>query len=229
MPNISEEEMKYYLENTLKLTDTFSFDCQMCGKCCRKREEPIAMTGLDIFRICKALDKQPWDVLTKYMKGVVGHTSHLPLVYLDERPDGSCKLLHKGRCIVQENKPIVCALFPLGRFKADGEFQFKYFLSQSHCIGTKTRNKEWTLQEWLDNFQIEEYEQESLAWHKLLMGIVKVTAKMPIDKITPHIIEAMFMALYLHYNINEDFVNQVKENHKTLDKIFRKTYGKSIM
>lgn len=27
----------------------------------------------------------------------------------------------------------------------------------------------------------------------------------------------------------EDFVNQVKENHKTLDKIFRKTYGKSIM
>ena len=57
MPNISEEEMKYYLENILKPTDTFSFNCQMCGKCCRKREEPIAMTGLDIFRICKALDK----------------------------------------------------------------------------------------------------------------------------------------------------------------------------
>lgn len=37
MPSVSEEEMKYYLEHTLKPTDTFSFDCQMCGKCCRKK------------------------------------------------------------------------------------------------------------------------------------------------------------------------------------------------
>ena len=93
----------------------------------------------------------------------------------------------------------------------------------------KAERKEWTLQEWLDNFQIEKYEQESITWNELLMGIAKVTAMMPIDKITPHIIKSMFMALYLHYDPNGDFVSQVKENHTLLDKIFRKTYGKSII
>ena len=84
----------------------------------------------------------------------------------------------------------------------------------------KAERKEWTLQEWLDNFQIEKYEQESITWNELLMGIAKVTAMMPIDKITPHIIKSMFMALYLHYDPNGDFVSQVKENHTLLDKIF---------
>lgn len=120
-------------------------------------------------------------------------------------------------------------MFPLGRLKADGDSKFKYFLSQSHCIGMKAEGREWTLQEWLDNFQIEKYEQESITWNELLIGIAKVTAMMPIDKITPHVIKAMFMALYLHYDSSGDFVSQVKENRTILDKIFRKTYGKSII
>ena len=229
MPNISEKEINYYLNNTLQLTDTFCFDCQMCGNCCRKRQEPITMTGFDIYRIAKALDMEPWNVIKKYMQGTMGHISHLPVVYLAERPDGSCKLLHKGRCVVQNSKPIVCALFPLGRLKNDEEMHFSYFLSNSTCIVIQASTKKWTLQEWLDNFGIREYEQESFVWNKFIMDIVNITSKMSISKINNYVIEAMFNAMYTHYDISRDFAVQVEENIKILDNIFRKTYGKSIM
>lgn len=229
MPNISEKEINYYLNNTLQLTDTFCFDCQMCGSCCRKRQEPIAVTGFDIYRIAQALDMEPWNIIKKYMRGTIGHISHLPVVYLAERPDGSCKLLRKGRCIVQNSKPIVCALFPLGRLQTDEKSHFGYFLSNSCCLGMQTGTKKWTLQEWLDNFGIRKYEKESLVWNKLIMDIVSITSKMPISKIHNYVITAMFNTMYTHYDISEDFVVQVEENKKILDKIFRKTYGKSIM
>lgn len=81
----------------------------------------------------------------------------------------------------------------------------------------------------MDNFGIRKYEKESLVWNKLIMDIVSITSKMPISKIHNYVIIAMFNTMYTHYDISEDFVVQVEENKKILDKIFRKTYGKSIM
>lgn len=50
----SLNDLHKYLENELKPSDTFEFECSMCGSCCRNRSEPIVVTGADLFRIAKA-------------------------------------------------------------------------------------------------------------------------------------------------------------------------------
>lgn len=228
MSQFSQEELNDILQSVLKPTDTFTFTCAMCGGCCRKRTEPIVLNGFDTFRIAKALNMAPFDAIKKYTKGYVGKDSHLPLVVLDERQDGSCKLLHKGKCTVHDNKPIVCAIYPLGRFLKPEDSEFSYFIAHPSCVDTQTEGKKWTLQEWLDSFNIPQADLESKAWHSLMIGIAKITSKIPLAKISPDIIVVMFTCLYIHYNINGDFVEQVQANKSFLNHIFKKTYGKTI-
>ena len=46
----------HIMSHQLGMEDTFRFSCQMCGSCCRKRSEPIVVTGTDILYIAKALN-----------------------------------------------------------------------------------------------------------------------------------------------------------------------------
>ena len=228
MLDFSQDKLNDILNSALKSDVTFCFSCQMCGACCRKRQEPIVITGLDIFRIAKALNQKPLDVITKYTKGHMGSESNLPVIFLDERPDGSCKLLHKGKCTVQQDKPIVCALYPLGRFLKPGDTEFGYILSTSSCLGTRKSDKQWTLQQWLENFGIQKYNAESLAWNSLLLGIAKITANLRIEKIPIEIRIEIFNALYANYSIDADFIKQVEGNKQLINSIFKKKYNKTI-
>ncbi|WFA07619.1 hypothetical protein [Tissierella sp. Yu-01] len=61
-------------------TDAFNFSCKACGACCRKREEPIMLTGYDIFRIASEFKIEPIEVIKKYTRAYVGNDSKLPVV-----------------------------------------------------------------------------------------------------------------------------------------------------
>lgn len=228
MSQITEKDLEYIFQNILKPTDKFNFTCQMCGECCRKRQEPIVVTGLDIFRISQALDMCPFDVLMKYTRGHIGDGSHIPIVVLDERPDGSCKLMRRSRCTVQDNKPIVCAIYPLGRFLRPEDSEFNYIASHPSCLDINTGGQEWTLQEWLDKFNVRQFDAESIAWHSLMLGAAKITARLPLSKISQNVITAMFTALYSNYDTKRNFIEQVEMNRLLLSHTFKKTYGKVI-
>lgn len=47
----SEKDLETFQKNVLKPEDTFHFECEMCGRCCRNRQEPILITGADLYRI----------------------------------------------------------------------------------------------------------------------------------------------------------------------------------
>ena len=52
----AQENFEAFQKNELKSrSDTFRFDCKMCGECCRKRSEPILINGADKFRMARAL------------------------------------------------------------------------------------------------------------------------------------------------------------------------------
>ncbi len=94
-------------------------------------------------RLQKYLDISFKELLITYCEMYVGKDSGLPIVRL--RTDARCPFLFHNKCLVQDAKPTVCALFPLGRIY-DGE-KVRYFIQENHC---GTGAGEHSLREWLE-------------------------------------------------------------------------------
>lgn len=224
----TEKDFEWFRENELKPEDTFSFECAMCGGCCRNRAEPILLTGTDIFRAAQELGTSIEQTITKNTEGYIGNDSHIPVIVLKERLDGSCRLLRNGRCMIQSNKPAVCALFPLGRYFDPRDQTFHYFMNQSICKNGKKSGKVWTLQEWLNLFKIEETEKMTAVWHELVSGIVQVTYRMDKRKIHGKLLDVLLGTLYLNYDLDKPYIEQVERNKEIVQEIFRSILHKNI-
>ena len=217
----AQDNIETFLKNELKSRgDTFRFDCKMCGKCCRKRREPILINGADAFRMARALGESVQRVVVENTIHYLGENSHVPVIVLKERMDGSCRMLRNGKCMVQQDKPAVCALYPLGRYQDLRDGSVHYFLNPGTCAGYDA-DREWTLQEWLDRFKLEENGQMTLAWNGLFSGICSVTCKMAEEDISEEMRAAMAFALYIHYDTERSFVEQVEENKTLIQAVFR--------
>ena len=105
---------------TIGVDDKFRFSCKQCGKCCTDRED-ILLSPFDLFRAAKKLDMTPDEFVNEYCDSYVGDTSKMIIVRL--MPRGSikrCPLLRDRKCSIHDAKPMVCAMFPIGRgFKLD--------------------------------------------------------------------------------------------------------------
>lgn len=77
------------------------FQCLQCGECCRSRNVPLTME--DIKRLSKYAD--PQEFITIF--------SERRLVLSRRTWDYGCIFLRDTDCTVQEEKPLVCALFPV--------------------------------------------------------------------------------------------------------------------
>ena len=224
----SIENIKEFQNNMLKSTDTFQFDCKMCGDCCRKRTEPILLTGLDIFRISRALGMDPKQVIEEKTIGYIGDQSHVPVLTLKERLDGSCSLLRKGRCMVHNQKPVVCALFPLGRMYNAITHEIQYFKNPYSCMTGSKGGKTWTLQEWLDELNISSLDEESMAWNKMIMGVTSVTCQIDKEKLPDEMIAIVGSCFYLNYDLTKPYVEQVNMNMAILQRVFKEKFQRKI-
>lgn len=205
---LNEQEVKRLIDNPMKPTDKFKFSCKACGNCCRNRKEPILLTGYDVFRIAKGLKIDTIEVVTKYTIGYVGGTSNLPVLTLKERPDGSCSLLRNSKCMVHDNKPLVCAIYPLGRYYLPAEKRFGYF-QQNICCGT---DEEHTLQEWLEMFNIHEWDEASSLWATVITKLAEQTMKIKEPKAIEKMANILAIALYYDYDTNKPYIEQLARN-----------------
>lgn len=194
----------------------------MCGNCCRNRREAILMTGADIFRAAKALGVSVEAVLPKNFETYVGEDSHVPLYVLAERLDGSCRFLRKGRCLIQQDKPAVCALFPLGRFFDTRDNSFHYFMNPSGCNTGSANGKTWALEEWLDEFHICDTEAMTAVWHKLLTRLAEVTCRMKKEDICGDLLEDLRRVLYLGYDTSAPYIEQVEARIPSALDVFKR-------
>ncbi len=218
----TEVDFARFQKNELKPGDTFQFACAMCGNCCRNRREAILMTGADIFRAAKALGVSVEAVLPKNFETYVGEDSRVPLYVLAERLDGSCRFLRKGRCLIQQDKPAVCALFPLGRFFDTRDNSFHYFMNPNGCNAGQAEGKTWTLEEWLDEFHIRETEAMTAAWHKLLTRLAEVTCRMKKEDICGDLLEDLRRVLYLGYDTSAPYIEQVEARIPSALDVFKR-------
>lgn len=214
-----------YLALELKENDTFQFECSMCGDCCRKRDEPIMLTGPDIFHIAQGLNRSPAEAALECAEWMLGTTSHLPVLYLRERLDGSCRLLRNGRCMVQKNKPAVCALFPLGRFFDAGTNNFYYFRNDSCKNGRGNPDgKIWTLGEWLEEFGLRNSEEEMRVWSRLMAGFTQITMRMRQEDIKEPLLDVILGACYFKYDTDFPYVPQVEAHIKLAKELLPKVF-----
>lgn len=214
--NSDIEEVK---KRSLKPNDTFKFTCRMCGKCCRNRTDPVVLTGYDVYRVAQALNISVEEVVMNKTELTLGSQSNLPILYLKERLDGSCSLLRKGKCTVHQNKPVVCAIYPLGRVYSKDTI---YYVTQPDTCGEED-GKEWTLQEWLDEFNIDNIQEETNAWTKIIMGLQNFTSNKR-NKLTPEILTTITTYLYGNLDIHKPYAPQVEENIEKLKKEFKEKY-----
>ncbi len=214
------EDIQGFMVGIMSEEDTFKFECKICGECCRNRQDPIMLTGYDVFKISRALRIEPMKFISDYTECYIGHSSNLPVVILKERYDGSCSLLRNGKCLVQDDKPIVCAIYPLGRIFVSGdEERFGYFEQHFNC---SFGNKEYTLKEWLDRFKIHDWDEASILWAKTIARCATSMRNIKQDtKLFKGVITVLLNVFYVAYDIEQDYLEQFKYNIKKMEEIFK--------
>ena len=221
------QQMAENFENmTIGVDDTFRFSCKQCGKCCTERED-ILLSAFDLFRASKKLGMTTDEFLKEYCDSYVGDTSKMVIVRL--MPRGSirrCPLLKDRKCSIHDAKPMVCAMFPIGRgFKLDatkpGAEQIsaesiKFIFNGAHCGNTE----EHTVREWLTSFGIPIKDEFFVEWQKTISEIGDATRyaekTCPNDEVLNYIYTAIYGLMYIKYDTGKEFMPQFLRNRELL-------------
>ncbi len=203
-------------QNFISKDSVFRFRCAECGDCCRnvKKEDKIILSPVDIYRAANYLDIEIDEVLSKYCDMLPGDESMLPLVVLKERLDGSCSFLKKGRCTIHQAKPIVCSLYPLGRMlffnDVTKDQEFRYYLNEFDCAAG--RDEEHRVQDWLDRFDIEEYDECVKLYKRLGSVCSRLMHEAKSLQEQQEIFQTAFFLIYVKYDRHQPLQPQIEMN-----------------
>lgn len=212
---IDRTSMEDLMKHELRDGDTFAFECRMCGKCCRGRDDdPIVLTGADVFRAARLLKISTAEFINRYCRIHLGPQSHCPVVTLRAKSHmGACPLLKDGKCSIQSDKPAVCAIFPLGRWYDPKEEKWHYFTQGETCEGCRA-SKRWTAKEWTGNFNMEEANRYAAAFDRLVSEIAPFMRNTPLEKISSERADIMAALLYAGFRYDEgapSYEEQIEE------------------
>ena len=206
--------------------DKFRFSCKQCGKCCTERDD-ILLSPFDLFRASQKLNMTPGEFTEKYCDSYVGGTSKMVIVRL--MPQGSirrCPMLKDRKCSIHDAKPMVCAMFPIGRgFKLDpkkpGATQIsaetmQFIFNGAHCGNAQ----EHTVREWLTSFGIPIKDELFVLWQKSVSEIGDIMKhaeeKQASEKLLDLIYTVIYGLMYMEYDINKEFMPQFIQNRERL-------------
>lgn len=220
-----------YDELKIGVDEPFQFHCNQCGKCCINRED-ILLNPNDLYNLAKELHLSPQDVVKSYCETYIGDSSRIPIVRL--QPRGSikrCPFLKDRKCSVHKAKPVVCAMFPIGRclkFEANSyspdkiqECQIEYILNGSGCVDGKETH---TVREWFETFSIPLEDEFFRKWHQTISEvgtIIHKAEKIYGESLLDKLWTLIYVSLYLSYDIEEDFLPQYISNAEKVVGILR--------
>ena len=221
-----DPRLREIYENLDKLTigpdEAFKFHFTMCGKCCVHRED-IILTPKDLFRMAKKLGITPDEVVRDYCDTYVGDTSRFPIVKLKSvGADRHCPLLKDNKCSVHEEKPVVCAMFPIGRtISVEGDDlpntritpdKIRYIFVNPGCGDDSETH---TVREWFGEFGLSMEDEYFIRWQRALnsisMSLRGLEKKLDVELMHP-VWNAVYLAIYLNYDMNGGFMEQFDAN-----------------
>ena len=143
----------------------FRFACHKAlpcfTRCCANLN--LVLTPYDVLRLKNRLKLSSEIFLDRYTTSFVDEKYGVPVVKLKMNDDKTrqCPFVRPEGCVVYEDRPGACRLYPLGRAASKiheghqaGEYYF--MVNESHCLGLN-EEQEWTVQEWLMNQGLDEY------------------------------------------------------------------------
>ena len=221
----------YDCENhKIGLDEPFLFKCRECGKCCKNRDD-ILLTSRDLFNIAQFFNKTPVEIIKRYCEDYIGESSRIPVVRL--KPQGresACPLFLNKHCTVHSIKPVVCALYPIGRAAIipqetacagiPEDIQPGYFLQRIKC---GSREETHTVRDWLEQFGIPLDDEFYSLWNSVIIFLsdyfTQLEADKPPESVIGHLWDIAYSALYICYDIEADFLHQFRAMAPKLKKI----------
>lgn len=180
------------------------------------------LTSRDLFRMAKHLGKMPGDVIQEYCQCYVGRDSRIPIVRLLPRGvNNACPFLLGKRCQIHAAKPVVCALYPVGRalmLKETPEagelpvYEAGYILQPTECGSLKKTN---TVRQWLEMFGIPANDEFYSAWNAAIMRF-STTMRAWEEKVSESLLlplqNMLVELIYVRYDTEKEFIPQFLSN-----------------
>ena len=126
-------------------------DMSCFTRCCANLN--LVLTPYDVLRLKNRLHLSSAVFLDRYADSYVDEKYGVPVVKLKMNTDEArqCPFVSPEGCVVYEDRPSACRLYPLGRAASKiheeqpaGEYYF--MVKESHCLGFNEK-REWTVQE----------------------------------------------------------------------------------
>ena len=215
--------LDYMETHKMGLEDTFQFRCKACGKCCKHRED-VLLTPYDLFRIARFFERTPLEIIERYCVVYDGKDSHMPIVKIDPvAPDKACPFLRDRKCMVHQDKPLVCAVYPLARVTGpEGPF---YILKPGVNCGGNDRTV--SVRDWIGPVRNDESDEFSRLWFDVLNAISLPLAKKWktfSSERKEELSNLLYNLIYLNYNTKEAFLPQFK-HQVTGAMLYATTFG----
>lgn len=218
--------VKEFENMKIGVDDKFRFSCKQCGKCCINRED-ILLSPFDLFRAAKKLNMSPDEFAKKYCDSYIGGTSKMVIVRL--MPQGSikrCPMLKDRKCSIHDAKPMVCAMYPIGRaFQLDPsrpgseqitEESIQFIFNGAHC----GNSEQHTVREWLTSFNIPIKDEFFVIWQKTVSQIGDIMRYAEThhanEKLVDLIYTVVYGLMYMEYDIRQEFMPQFLKNRERL-------------
>lgn len=208
----------------LRMEDNFSFVCVGCGECCRNRRD-LVLSGYDLYRLSRRFRLSPRIVANAFCKRYIAPLSCLPAYRLTPDPrTGNCRFLEGGACVIHEARPLACALYPLGQTIDPATAEIQYRVQPPLC-GASAFNR--TLQDYLEDSAILERAGTDARWAVVCTQLSEqlLAAGGPKNPRFQAAIHRMERALYLDYDLGDEFYPQFQRNIAQLTPLLTKILG----
>ena len=218
-------------------SDSFRFSCHPGVKCFNKccGDVNIVLTPYDVLRMKNRLGITSTEFLEKYTLLPVNKEMTTPMVLLrmNEDEDKSCQFLTEKGCGVYTDRPWPCRMYPLGmaaqKDTEDGwrGDRFYFLLQETGCMGFDEQ-KEWKVNDWLENQGLDDYDEWGEAFKELTLHEVfedkeavlspekmhmLFTACYDLDKFREFVFES---TLLQRFDIDEDFLEEMRRDDEAL-------------
>ncbi len=178
----------------------FKFRCykgiECFTRCCADLK--LVLTPYDILRMKNRLGIPSVNFLKKYTDQETDSQTRFPMVRLKMNQDEkkTCPFVSSDGCTIYEDRPGACRIYPLGRAATKPDVRTnaleKFFLVvEDHCLGFQ-EDKVWTIEEWLKNEGVDEYNAMNDQWLEIITSSKSLGPKEGI----PRKLQMFFMASY---------------------------------
>jgi Fe-S-cluster containining protein len=216
--------------------DKFKFSCHpgiSCfNKCCG--DVNIFLSPYDVMRMKNRLGMESSDFLEKHALLPLQKEMKTPVVVLrmNEDEHKTCPFLTEAGCGIYSDRPWPCRMYPVGMASQKdtpdgwrGE-RFYFLMQEEGCTGFGEA-KEWSVEEWIENQNIEEYDvwgeqYKELALHKYFETggtlppermEMMFTACYDLDKFRQFVFSS---SLLDRFDVDEDFVQEMRTRDDSL-------------